>query len=113
MILLRNPEFAVVSHDDAGCKLLLASLGILERFVRSSTPNFCVITSGEHPTHYVIGALWTGHPEGNGYSVFCLPKGHTSPQELSAIVDWMMRTNGSEIDEKRIALVRDDWRKQN
>lgn len=95
-VLSENLNMAVVCREDEQCKLMLASLGLLERFLHSKTPNFSIVASDEHAAHYIIGVLWSGHPraEDNGYAVYCMPKSQTTPEEMRAYMKWMGKMNG-------------------
>jgi len=55
VVLAQNPDAAVQSKDDRKCKALLSTLGMINDFIRSDTPNFCVLSSSGHKTHWIVG----------------------------------------------------------
>lgn len=114
-ILSENLNTAVVCREDEPCKLMLASLGLLERFVHSKTPNFSIVASDGHATHYIIGVLWSGHPraEDNGYAIYCMPKSQTTREELQAYMKWMGKMNGGRGGRTTVEQLPDDWPRQN
>lgn len=114
-LLVQNPDAAVQSKDDRKCKELFLALGMINDFARSDTPNFCVLASGGHQTHWIVGACWSGYPDpgGNGYAVFCLPKNQIPEEGLKDFVDYVVTTNGGHDRQQGTWLRPDDWPKQN
>ena len=78
-----NPRLGVESRDDEKCQTLLGELGMLELLTRSQEPNLSVLMFPDHPTHWIVAILWSGHPkhDQNGNRVFCLPK-QSIPEEV-------------------------------
>jgi len=114
-VLAQNPDAAVQSKDDRKCKALLSALGMINDFIRSDTPNFCVLASTGHQTHWIVGACWSGYsePGGNGYAVYCLPKSQIPEQGLKEYVDYVVTTNGGHDRQEGTWWRPDDWQKLN
>jgi hypothetical protein len=113
--LAQNPDSAVVSRDDRKCKALFLALGIINDFIRSDTPNHCVIASSGHKTHWIVGACWSGYPEpkGNGNAVYCLPKSKASEQDFKELMDYVATSNAGYDRQDGVWLRPDDWQKHN
>jgi len=114
-VLAQNPDAVVQSRDDRKCKTLLAAMGMINDFIRSDSPNFCVLSSGGHPTHWVVGACWSGYaePGGNGYAVYCFPKSQVPEEGLHELREDIAKANGGYDLQQRMWLRPDDWQKLN
>ncbi len=110
-----NPQVGAESSDDAKCKAFLGELGMLELFTRSREPNLSVLTFHNHPTHWIVGLLWSGYPEPgqNGYRVFCIPKQQVPEQGVKDFVQYVMETYGGYGQEDGAVKLPPDWRKGN
>lgn len=110
-----NPHMAAQSRDDAKCKAFMGELGMLEHFTRSNEPNLSALTFHNHPTHWIVGLLWSGYPkpDQNGYQVFCLPKQQTTEEDAKDFVQYVMENYGGYDQEDGVIKLPLDWRKQN
>jgi hypothetical protein len=114
-ILRRNPDAGVESKDNAKCKLLFERLGIIHYFRRCDSPNLSAIIHREHPTHWILGLLWSGYPkpEQNGYQVFCLPKQCASEQAVHDLEKRVMDAYGGRDYEAGVVPVPGNWKPKN
>jgi hypothetical protein len=110
-----NPDVTVESKDDAKCKAFLGGLGILEHFTRSKEPNLSALTFYNHPTHWIVGLLWSGYakPEHNGYQLVCLPKSRIPEGGAKDFVQYMMEKYGGHDQEDGVIRLPWEWRRQN
>ncbi len=110
-----NPHMGAESRDDAKCKALLGELGMLELFKRSDEPNLSVLTFRNHPTHWIVGLLWSGYPkpDQNGYRVFCLPKQKIPEEVVKGVVQDVLDDYGGYGQEDGVIQLPRDWRKEN
>lgn len=105
--LAQNPKHAVVSTNTAQCQELLTAVGILNDLKHATTPNLSMVITEGHETHWVIAALYSGHPtpDWNGYQVTCLPKSQTGTQKLREIFDRMNQEYGGHSLEESFLVV--------
>jgi hypothetical protein len=110
-----NPHMAAESRDNAKCKAFLGELGMLELFTRSNEPNLSALTCKTHPSHWIVGLLWSGYakPEQNGYRVFCIPKQQVPEEVVKELVQEIMETYGGHGHEEGFLKLPPDWRKHN
>ena len=89
----KHPNVVTESRDDANCRLLLASLGLIEALdasTKAAEPNFSVLVSDDHLTHWIVALRWSGYPEqDNGCQVFALPKHLTNERRVRDFVDFI------------------------
>lgn len=113
--LRRNPHAGAESRDNARCKMFLSHLGILECFRREKTPNLSAVTYSEHPTHWIVGLLWSGYPEPqhNGYRLICLPKSICPEHAMNALVKRFMDDYGGYGEESGKMVRPADWTERN
>lgn len=114
-MLRNNPHAAVESQDDAQCMLFFEQLGMLQCFPRSEEPTLSTLIHREHPTHWILGLLWSGYakPEENGYRLFCLPKIYVSEQEVHEFEQFMMKAYGGHDYKAGIVYVPKGWKNRN
>lgn len=110
-----NPHIGAESRDDEKCKAFLGEFGMLELFIRSNEPNLSALTFPNHPTHWIVGLLWSGYPkpDQNGYRVFCIPKQTVPLDGVKDFVRYIMETYGGYGHEEGMVVLPTDWRKRN
>lgn len=114
-MLQLNPNLALQSAEDMKCKVLLATLGILNDFTRDVTPNTSTLATDAHPTHWIFATCHTGNTPTmeNGYTIACLPKRSCSREQFHDFVKEMVEKICGPGREEGTICRPDDWRTKN
>lgn len=113
--LARNPHLGVQSKDDTKYKAFFNELGVLSHLHYSNEHNLSAMLCTHHPTHWVIGRLWSGYPlrHQNGYAVDCLPKKFVSEFDARNYKRDLMELYGGHSQMDYDVRTPPDWRRTN
>lgn len=85
--LARRPDEIHRFDNNGQIKAFIAALGLESRFTKEPTgsePTIQTVQFGEHPTHFLLLALFSGNQDArdNGYAAWCLPKKRYSHEQF-------------------------------
>ena len=88
-----NEDFSI--FDDAQAKAFIASLGLLDQFIRAneSTPEAKLITYGEFPSHWIAAYLFAGFSSDNGFAVVAWAKSKHTLEKVNGMVDALWKSH--------------------